>query len=278
MTLTRDLSCFNINTMSNMAYYWLGFLLADGHFRYNKAIIPTIELSVELSNKDLEHLKKLLIFLGRDENSYTTRIRQTKVCSFIQTHVSFRISDNNELVKLVKYFDIHTNKTITPPDITIYSQLTKIQKQCLLIGYIDGDGHIRNKRGSCDGKLECHASWLNIYNLFNSILQTQYDVKEYFRKDKPGKSSVILYLSSKDIFSLFEVAIREQLPILERKWSCINKALNYIPQYTQKETMLLKQQVKDLRLTNTQSQLSALLGITKDRVKYIYKLLGKDDM
>lgn len=42
--------------------------------------------------------------------------------------------------------------------------------------------------------------------------------------------------------------------------------------------MLLKQQVKDLRLTNTQSQLSALLGITKDRVKYIYKLLGKDDM
>ena len=276
MNLVKDLTCFNISTMSNKAYYWLGFLLADGHFKTCKTILPTIEVSVELSNKDVEHLKKLLHFLGRDENTFTSRTRQTKVCSFIQNHVSFRLSDSNELVNLVEYFDIHSNKTITPPKLNNYLSLTLLQKQCLLIGYIDGDGYVRTRKGSCDGKLECHASWVNMYRFFNSFLQTQYEIKEHIRKDKPGKSSVILYLSSKDIFYLYNIAKQEDLPILDRKWSSIPEALTYVPQHTQQETIKLKQKIKVLKQNKTQKEIADSLGITKARVKYIYKLLKID--
>lgn len=263
---TRDLSGFSLSSLTPVSFYWLGFLLADGHFR--KMPSSSIELSVELSNKDLTHLQTLLLFLGRDISSYSSRTRQTKLSAGLQTHVSFRLS-SNELCDLVAYFDIHHNKTKFPPNITNYLSLSLLQKQCLLIGYIDGDGFVRGRLGHRDGKLECHSSWISMYEFFNSFLITPYTIS--CKEEK-----VILFLSSVDVGNLYEMACRESLPILMRKWKSVKESLAYKkPSQTNKKTEILKQTVSKLKLDYTQKQIGEKLNITIDTVKYIYKLLGE---
>lgn len=221
---TKDLSGFDISLMNEISFYWLGFLLADGHFRIKPK--NTVELSVELSDRDLDHMQKLLLFLGRSIDTYTSRTRITTLCNHQQTHVSFRLSSNKELFDLVTTFDIHSNKTEYPPKIENYNSLSLNYKYSLLIGYIDGDGYVRGRKGCRDGKLECHISWKDFYSFFSTIL-TSGKLVETIRPDKQNKASITLYLSSKDIKQLYLFAIDNKLPILYRKWESVKKSLSF---------------------------------------------------
>lgn len=218
----RDLTNFSLSNMTDTSYYWLGFLLADGHFR--KIGTKSTELSVELNAIDLNHLQKLLLFLGRNIDSFTTRKRQTALVSYIQEHVSFRICDYDVLPKLTSYFNIVSNKTEIAPSVDCYKHINKDFLICLLIGFIDGDGYVRGRKSTCDGKIEGKKSWFAFYVFLNSLL-TKSTVKLVHRDDKKSKDFSVLYLSSQDVKYLFTFAKTHNLPILKRKWESVEAAM-----------------------------------------------------
>ena len=77
-----------------LTYYWIGFILADGH------IHNSIRLKVALGLKDKEHLLKLKHFL--------------KVENHIDypNHSEFSVMDSAILRKFCKKFKLEQNKTI----------------------------------------------------------------------------------------------------------------------------------------------------------------------
>lgn len=183
---------------SLISYYWLGFILADGHISKNRLIIT-------LAIKDSNHLKKLAEFLNcsvkiKDKISYP-------VC-----HLALK--DTKILSELVKKYNIHNCKTINPPDIT---NITGNWLKALSIGFIDGDGNISNQTNRKDFKItiKCHNSWVN-------ILKHLYG-NSYINNSGYAIANIT---NNKIITDLKKFVILHKLPVLERKWNIID--INYV--------------------------------------------------
>ena len=88
---------------TNLSYYWIGFILADGHISKNN------RLKVGLAIKDIKHLKQLAEYLNIDKIKIN---KHKKSCNF---------NKQSNIVKEVKNkFNIDNNKTIKPPDLNNY--------------------------------------------------------------------------------------------------------------------------------------------------------------
>lgn len=181
-----------------LTYYWIGFILADGH------IHNSIRLKVALGLKDKEHLLKLKHFL--------------KVENHIDypNHSEFSVMDSAILRKFCKKFKLEQNKTIKACDISsVHSNLLK----ALFIGFIDGDGYIgkQYKRKDCCLFIKCHSAWLENLNIFSQ----EFLGKKSAYLNKAGYANLHIgnHLVLKD---LKQFIINNQLPVLERKWNKIN--------------------------------------------------------
>jgi len=175
-----------------LTYYWIGFLLADGH------ISNQTRLSVTLSLKDLEHLKKLQKFL---------QIENIRV----EKQASISAMDSKIIRKFCKKFKINSNKTKYPPDLSFIKNKDLIE--ALKIGFIDGDGCIDNQTGRKDCKLriKCYKSWLN--NLL-SLFGNCYINNQGYAQTTITNSIILKELKNK--------ALALNLPILSRKWDKID--------------------------------------------------------
>lgn len=214
-------------------YYWLGFLLADGHFEEKR-------LSVSLSSKDFKHLQKFKEYLGIPLNIGTSfsKIKDKKY-----EYCKISVMDSSTIPLLKQRYCISNTKTYDPPTILNISEDFLF---CLFIGFIDGDGCIQKQTGRVDSKItiKCHSSWKPFLKLFNE------DVKE----TKDGYS-YIHFTKTSTVRSFKEKAILFNLPILERKWDIID--LNYFSKYEvsnawQSQAFLLYKQnftVKEISLT-----------------------------
>lgn len=114
--------------------YWAGFLSADGYIPKSRKLI-----CIDLSSKDLEHLKLFKNTLNYDGGIYTRfRTRGDKQHSASR----LRVSSEDIVNQLSSNFNIYDNKAKCqePPNLKQEESLAFIK------GLIDGDGCIRRRQ------------------------------------------------------------------------------------------------------------------------------------
>jgi hypothetical protein len=240
------------------AFYWIGFILADGHINDN------IRLKVTLSSNDFEHLIKFSKYvqcdnIQKDDIKCTITLQNKEMCP-----------------KICNKFAIKSDKTYNPPDFNSYI-FDKELIFSLIIGFIDGDGHIGKvfKRQDCNLRIHIHKSWLD------NLIFIERFLYDYFSVDKDKILSTIgndgyssLTISNNKILrKLKKESVKLKLPILERKWNNIdenrksrNDKSNLIKIYIEK--------LKSIGLKN--SDIIRKLKISKKTFYKYLKTLKKD--
>jgi len=212
-----DIGHIHLSKMDNLlkdtpiTYYWIGFLMADGHFDHNSNTI-----GIEISIKDFKHLKKLAKILNVPLHK---RVRVLKYKGNIKKFemVSIAKSDAANFKKIIKKFDIRKNKTQNPPLNMRFKN--KALFLSFLIGYIDGDGCISKSSGhSYKCTIECHYSWkpflIKILNKFGGIIKS---IPPNVYISKRGNTMACISRMAY-LFFLKNKSKEFNLPILKRKW------------------------------------------------------------
>lgn len=234
------------------AYYWMGFLLADGHFSGGRLVLG-------LSNKDRQHLDKFCKFI-----KYKGKVRENKTLG--KSTVS--AMDKNIVEKICEKFDIKHDKTVNPPN--SLSWIPEELLYCLFAGFIDGDGNISkfSKRNDCFIRIKIHSSWLKILN----ELAPLFCENKVASLNKDGYAELFL-TGFEYVKRLKRIFIEKNLPIMDRKWEKID--LNLKTKYEIKRERdeeipkLLKQGLKV-------KEISSFLGVN-EIVIYKYKKEHKND-
>jgi hypothetical protein len=135
------------------AYYWIGFLFADGCIYRgssgkNKG---RLELSCRLAVKDKEHLEKLANFIG-----VATQKHQAHAVNGKTYHnVNIFAANRSVIKKIIKKFDFRKQKTYNPPKNLVIKNNDLFT--AMFIGFVDGDGHIGKYNNHF--KIEIHKAW-----------------------------------------------------------------------------------------------------------------------
>lgn len=197
--------------------YWVGFLLADGHFSDTKRIV------LKLSSKDEEHLSRFANYIS---SNYTLSSRKLGDKEYPTATVT---AQNIDVVpKLCSIFGISSNKTENPPDMYKYT-FSEEQLFSLVIGFIDGDGSIiqLHDRPDFNLRVKCHKSWINNLLFMEHLL---YKVSNTPIKEPPltninNQGYAQFCISNNTVIkNINKKAIELGLPIMTRKWG---KVLNY---------------------------------------------------
>jgi hypothetical protein len=209
---TSNLSVFL--EQSREKWYWMGFLLADGHFTDRG-------ISLSVSVKDKGHLTKFQKFVG-----HRGKLRKVFTKSPSSNNVSECISmwagGSSTVLKLKKEFDIRSNKTYNPPQKLPTKSIDKLLS--LLVGLIDGDGSIpKRKNGSVTIEIGMHKSWeqyvKNIIKLMYEVCGETYSHHPYY-----NKNIFCIQISNPIIIKFLKRKAKEfNLPFLKRKWDIIDE-------------------------------------------------------
>lgn len=194
----RKGDCSKLLEDNLLAYYWIGFIMADGHIHKNK------RLKVCLAIKDKEHILKLKDYLSIES------IREDT------DKIEFSVMDSYSLGNLCSKFSIRQNKTKKACNI---SNIKEDLLKALFIGFVDGDGSIRkqHKRESCCLYIKCHSAWLENLNIFSQELLG----REQAYLNNKGYAN--LNIGTKKVLQeLKQFSITNNLPIMNRKWKLIN--------------------------------------------------------
>jgi len=188
---------------NEITYYWIGFILADGH-------ISNGRLYIKLGKKDYKHLKQLANYIGY----YGKEINEDSP--------ELSIMNVEYINKLALKFNINSRKSYNPSNIKSINNIDLLIS--LIIGFIDGDGCIRKqyRRNDSAITIKCHSSWLDNLQYISDIL---YGINPFIpvkaKINKQGyaivnicRSDVLIYLKNK--INQFD------LPVLNRKWDKIN--------------------------------------------------------
>lgn len=182
-------------------YYWIGFLLADGHFDEKRIVVG-------LAEHDRDHLERFAKYI-----SYEGTISTVKKNSYNAVHSAVRLSamDAEVVTKLREKFDIKSNKTYNPPKTLKW--VSEDLFLCLLAGFIDGDGSINE---SCI-RIKVHISWFNILLEFCERLKLP-EKNVFITKE----NYCVFYINRCDANRLFKnIILNNSIPFLYRKWSNI---------------------------------------------------------
>jgi len=247
-----------------ISYYWLGFLLADGHFDPSRGIG-----SLCLAKKDENSIREFASFIS------CQNIKPSQHDS-----VSVYFHSHKDIPRLCQKFSIQSNKTRYPPDLSAIDN-DKNAMLSMLIGLIDGDGCIYNAdniRRSYMG-LMCHASWIGIYQRFVKFLLREFKVNGVSPKCSVGLvnkrigSSIRRYVR----FNIFDhyllkemkrMAIRMDLPMMRRKWDKVD--LEYVTE--RESTPLVMENVRRLVGQGLKyKEIMKKTGYTESRVKWSIK-------
>ena len=191
-------------------YYWIGFLIADGHFSNRNAI----KLCLSLQDKNhIEKFAKLVQYTGEP----TTH----------KNSIGFSVQDKNIVQQIKDKFGISNIKT--------YKPIVNLPENddlflSFIIGLIDGDGNITKVGGNRPDsaiRIKCHNSWLDVLNKIHIRISI---MSECINNHTPhlinNKYALLSWGHYKIVKYMKKNAIRLNLPILERKWSIIDT--NYI--------------------------------------------------
>jgi hypothetical protein len=229
------------------AYYWMGFLIADGTF-YSKA------LKLELAEKDLNHLNEFKRFICYCGKALT--------CSINVMH-------SVHIPCLRIKFGIKNRKTYNPPDLSLFNGHLLFS---LIIGIIDGDGSMGMRNGSVYNiAIKMHGSWLDqlqyildfLYNYFEYSPPTHQ--RPVVKLNGAGYARLIIsdrYLIAK----IKQQAINLCLPIMDRKWCKIDQSY----QGRIRENELLEKTAKKLKEEGLKlKDISEKMNLPLYKVKYL---------
>lgn len=202
------------------AYYWMGFLLADGHFSENR-------VNLTLGEKEKEHVYKFATFLKSPIDAVITSTRET---NYSKEATTFRIAVYNKYLinKIRDKFNIHTtNKTEFPPNLSkIFSNTSTDNAIALIIGFIDGDGYI----GSKNIRIEIHKSWeANLKILSHMLLMYFSEVSKQETHLSNSKENKYVHLNIAKhslLIKIYNWTATNKLPVLERKWTNLSALVN----------------------------------------------------
>lgn len=190
------------------SFYWIGFILADGHVSHNSRI------KISLSIKDIEHLEKF-----ENYTDCSNLIMNNKMCS-----VSLQ---NKEVCpEICEKFHIKSNKTYNPPNFNLYS-FNKELIFSLIVGIIDGDGSISRvyKREDSNLRIHLHKSWLNNLIFIENFLYDYFSINKNKTYSTIGNDGYSILTISNNILlkKIKKECIRLDLPIMKRKWNNIDE-------------------------------------------------------
>jgi len=236
-------------------YYWIGFLLADGHFDDGKRII------VGLAEHDRDHLEKFAKYIG-----YNGTISLVKR----EPHNAVRLAamDTEVVGKLCEKFDIRSNKTYNPPK--TLNWIPEDLFLCLLAGLIDGDGNISNFHGRKDAfiRIKQEKSWLPILKEFAKYFKEEDRVKI----NKQGYAEVEITGFPK-IRELKKKLLEYNLPLMDRKWGKID--VGFETKYEKKEKAYRK--IKELLAQKIkQTEIAKMVGVSESTVTTIKKQIQNE--
>jgi len=197
----------NLLNGSLESYYWLGFLLADGHFSNRGAI------SLHLNELDNDHIQKYADFINGKVRYHKKRvivdIQAPEICQ-----------------EICEKFNTNNRKTYNCPKLP---EMTDNQFISLISGLIDGDGNMDIHRisGGCCIRIKCHLSWADFYQKISERISKL--SKTPMINVCKGKF-MVLRISNNSALSFLKNKTEElNLPILKRKWDKIDG--NKISQY-----------------------------------------------
>lgn len=192
---------------SHLAYYWLGFILADGH------INGKYRLTITLAVKDADHIKRFSNFV---------KCKNIKPQS--KGRISVSLQDKCYIKQFKEKFDIHQRKTYNPPKFDIADDNLFLS---MLIGYIDGDGCIKKQTGrkDCCLSIHIHSSWLgwltSVIDRISKIVKIEQS-KPIIGKDGYARVNIT---NSEVLKFLKRHGKNNRLPVLNRKWKLIDLRL-----------------------------------------------------
>jgi hypothetical protein len=182
-----------------ISYYWMGFLLADGHFSENGI------MKIKLSSIDKEHLYKLKGFIKAD----------TILSESGGKYLTIKIMDKKVVASLKKKFNISNTKTYNPPNLDFIKRNDLLIS--LIAGFIDGDGYIAKKKDAFCLSVKCHSSWLNNLDKFAKAIHPDSSA------NINGAGYAIFSISNiEKLQELKKKILKFKLPVLERKWDLID--------------------------------------------------------
>lgn len=192
--------------------YWLGFIYADGYVmigKYNDKPC-SYEASIELSVKDIDHLKKFVKSLNGNvpikefEKFSGTPPRAHKMCS-VRLY-------SKKMVENLENYGVVQNKTFVIEFPNIDNDLIRH----FIRGYFDGDGSVfENIQRSCVKCNICCGSKLFIENIREELYRN--DICSYIVKDK---NIFVLYIGGMNNVDKFRSYIYKDSTIfLDRKFN-----------------------------------------------------------
>lgn len=198
-----DLRIIDIDSLTPNIAYWWGYIMADGHIGN--------ELKVSCEELDKDHLLKFANLLG-------AKMRRFKQINYAgKEAIMYVVSAGNKniLSKWLSIFKmVNFKKTYSPPDLEVF-----IKKEFLvyfLIGFIDGDGCIYEKR-SCI--ISVHQNWFDTLNLISKKFEEFYGYKLFVKKCRIGDKCVAkMSFYKKEIFKFF-ISHLNNCDYLDRKWN-----------------------------------------------------------
>ncbi len=196
---------------SHLAYYWMGFIMADGQ------IDRKGELRVGLSAKDRDHLAKLAALLAANMQEGISQ-SDYGPCHFVR--LSCKDAYYGPLL-LAKYGLSDLPKTYNPPTLSISRDGYFL---AFLLGMIDGDGTFsRNQKGHCDFiRLEMHASWTPVLEQMAARLRQIGIVNVTTGVTAKGYAHLRIY-KHQNLRALKLFSLHHELPRLGRKWCSIDE-------------------------------------------------------
>lgn len=203
--VNNDLEKLFTNTTES--YYWIGFLLADGSFS---------KTGLRFEIKEREQLERFKNFLG-----INNEIKEHRENHYIY------VGGSTNVTRLKNQFGLRQNKTYIAPEPSIIEGIDLRLLLALIIGFIDGDGHIRRvKSGKCCFQItfENHASWKEIYEIFEKKISefSSHELKKSNIRINCRGYVCMSICRREIILKLKEFVIQEKLPVLERKWNLIS--------------------------------------------------------
>ena len=189
---------------SLVSYYWIGFMLADGHFNSSGRFQVNIcdEQHIKTFANYIKHTGKIHVKTFPDPSDKH------------KTLYSLTCYDKEIVTAIRLKFDIQNTKTYNPPK--NYANFTEEQSMAILLGFIDGDGCIKFG-GSMT--ICCHSSWKDIITYWYKIAYNYFDIERTTQEPKIGNTGYLIGSLSVSVIKEFKkFAIKNKLPLLTRKW------------------------------------------------------------
>lgn len=211
-----------LNDGSLQSLYWVGFIMADGHFHKRGST-----LRLDVAEFDKGHLEEYRTYINAtnticmtDKSSDKYPINAVNMYHLTNVH-------STAVNELRKTFQLCNTKTYDPPNFN-QLKLTTSQWIALIIGFIDGDGNIAITRSGKSSlytrvkiNIEVHGSWVSNLNYIKTFL---YDIVGKAEKCAPSKINAAglasMSIASPDVVRfLYNFQAEHNLTTLDRKWS-----------------------------------------------------------